>query len=308
MPAPCRCCGVGPPVHALERAWELEYEESEDAIGWALEHARRLGLPYHIILSLFVRGMSRFNQGRLSEGLRDLQEGMRLAEQNNERYWLSRFPNTLGWAFGELQDLDAALKLDIEGARVARENGYGKPEAQSHLNLAGIYLEAGEPQTAFDHLQRAEKIFAEDVWFRWRYYIRLKTALARYWISRGDTRKAAGFAAEAVALAEPRKARKHLAWAHKVLGDVAVMEERFGEARQEYAAALDVLRHHHCPTLEWRIWLAAAGMASSYRNVSLAEHYRGRCQSVIHSLADSITDGTLRGQFLGSEAIRKALV
>jgi tetratricopeptide (TPR) repeat protein len=306
----------GPPLHALEaigfagllHAWQLDYEAADHAVSWTLGRARTLGVPYHIIMNLFVRGMSLFNQGRLSDGLNDLQEGMRLAERNNERYWLSRFPNTLGWAYQELQEVETALQLDREGACVAHENGYGKPEANSHVNLAHLYLNVGELQRALQHLQEAERIFEADIWFRWRYNIRQKAEMARYWMAQGETKKAVQSAAESLALAEPRKARKHMAWAHKLLGDIAVMEERFADARTAYEAALSVLRYHRCPTIEWKILLAAAAMASACNDVPLAEHYRGRCQSVVHSLADSITDDRLRQRFLKSESITLALV
>jgi DNA-binding winged helix-turn-helix (wHTH) protein/tetratricopeptide (TPR) repeat protein len=306
----------GPPLHALEaigfagllHAWQLDYDDADRAVGWTLQHARHLGVPYHIIMNLFVRGMALFNQGRLSDGLNDLREGMRLAELNNERYWLSRYPNTLGWAYQELQELETAFELNHKGVRIAHENRYGKPEANSHLNLAHLHFGLGESQRALEHLRVAEQIFEADVWFRWRYNIRLKAEMARYWMKQGEPRKAAHSAEESLALAEPRKARKHMAWAHKLLGDVAVMEERFGDARREYEAALSVLHRYRCPIIEWKILLAAAGMASAYRNVSLAEHYRGRCQETIRSLADSITDDKLRRQFLKSEPISAALI
>jgi tetratricopeptide (TPR) repeat protein len=220
---------------------------------------------------------------------------------------LSRYPNTLGWAYQELQELETALELDHEGVRIAHENRYGKPEANSHLNLANLYLGVGECQRALEHLQAAEHIFEADVWFRWRYNIRLKAEMSRYWMRKGDARKAAHSAAESLALAEPRKARKHMAWAHKLLGDVAVMEERFGDARREYEAALSVLNRYRCPIIEWKILLAAAGMASAYRDAPLAEHYRARSKATIRSLADSITDDKLRRQFLKSPTIAAAL-
>ncbi len=306
----------GPPLHALEavgysgllHAWQLEYKSAGDAVNWCLQKARDLGLPYYIILNLFVRGMARFNQGRLSEGLGDLREGMRLAERNGERFWLSRYPNTLGWAYRELQDFETALRFDAEGAKAAREGGYGKPEANAHVNLAADYIALGEPHRARDHLRRAEEIFEADLWFRWRYNIRTKAELARYSLARGDSREAARHASESVALAAPRKARKHLARAHKILGDVAVAEERFTDARQEYDKALRVLERHRCPTIEWTVLLAAADMASAFRDTALAEHYRSRCRHVIRHLADSLIEDSLRRQFLASEAVRRALL
>jgi DNA-binding winged helix-turn-helix (wHTH) protein/tetratricopeptide (TPR) repeat protein len=306
----------GPPLHALEvvgysgllHAWQLEYKSAGDALDWCLQKARELGLSYYIILNLFVRGMARFNQGRLSEGLQDLREGMRLAEKNGERFWLSRFPNTLGWAYRELQDFEMALRYDAEGAKTARENGYGKPEANAHVNLAADYIAVGEPRRALDHLRRAGEIFESDMWFRWRYDIRTKAELARYSLARGDTGDAARHASESVALAAPRKIRKHLARAYKILGDVAVAEERFADARREYDTALRVLERHRCPTVEWTVLLAAADTASAFRDTALAEHYHGRCRQVIQLLADSLTEDSLRSRFLASEAIRRALI
>ena len=304
-----------PPVQVLEvlafasllKAWKLDYKEADHTLEWSLQKSREIGMPYHIILNLFVRGMASFNRGRLSQGLDDLHEGMRLAELNNERYWLSRFPNTLGWAYREIEAPETALELNLEGAKVAREYKFGKPEANSHLNLAELYMELGELPRAFEHLQQSERIFEKDLWFRWRYDIRLKAELARYWMIRGDTKKAREYATESLSLAEPRVARKHMAWAHKLMGDIATVEERFDAARGEYDVALEMLRSRRCPTVEWRILLAAADMAKAHRDTSFDEDCRGRCRQVIQSLAESVTDDQLRRQFLNSEAIRTAL-
>lgn len=306
----------GSPTHALEamgyfgllRAWQLEYQSADDAVNWCLQKARDLGLSYYVILNLFVRGMMRFNQGRLSEGLKDMSEGMQLADRNGERFWFSRYPNTLGWMYRELQDFEKALHFDAQAARTAREDGYGKPEANAHINLAADYIALGEPHRAREHLSRAEEIFRADLWFRWRYAIRTKAELARYSLALGDCQAAARHAAESIQLAAPRKARKYLARAHKILGDVAVLEERFADARQEYDTALRILGEHRCPTIEWTVLLAAADVASAYHDSGMAEHYRGRCRQVICGLADSLLEDNLRRRFLRSEAVRRALL
>jgi len=304
-----------PPPAALEaltfsgllRAWQLDYASSHRITEWTMQQANDLGSSYHIILNLFVRGMTLFNQGRLSEGIRNLEEGMKLAEKNGERFWLSRFPNTLGWVYRELQDFDMALRFDAEGARTARENGYAKPEAYSHVNLAQDYMAAGEMGRVLEHLNRATELFGADVWFRWRYNIRAKAELARYWLSQGDTRQAHQYAKESIALAGPRRVRKHLAWAHKILGDVAMAEERAVDARSEYEAAMGLLGRHHCPLIEWRILRSAADAASVRHDIRSADEYRSRCRQVINGLAESLTEEKLRRQFLNSEAIRQAL-
>ena len=171
--------------------------------------------------------------------------------------------------------------------------------------MAHNYIGLGESQRALEHLHRAEEIFEADIWFRWRYNIRLKAELARYWLVLGDTSQTHRYASESVALAKPRKARKHVAWGHKILGDVAVAEERFADAHREYQTALRILQQHRCPIIEWNVLLAAADMASAHGDAALAEHCLRRCRQVIGSLADSVTDEELRRKFLRSEAIRR---
>ncbi|MCP5119335.1 MAG: hypothetical protein GY953_51700, partial [bacterium] len=98
--------------------------------------------------------------------------------------------------------------------------------------------------------------------------------------------------------------RKHEAWAHKLFGDIAVREERLQDARREYDQAVEIIQRYPCPTIQWRILSAAAGMAKQLGDVTQEEHYRGWCRQVVQELADSILDDKLRRGFLHSKLIR----
>src|SRR5262249_37349969 len=139
-------------------AFRLEYEDAERALTWVLESARGLGSGSHILPQLFFLGMVFGNRGQISEALNILREAGRLAELNAMPVGLSRIPNTLGWLHRELLDMDSALRLDGEGARLARELGMIKMEANSHVNLGHDYVVVGELERAFEHLQYAEQL------------------------------------------------------------------------------------------------------------------------------------------------------
>jgi tetratricopeptide (TPR) repeat protein len=280
--------------------WRLDYAEAERVTGWALEKSRELGVGFHIVANLFFRGMALGNQGRLSEALHTLEEARRLAELNGERYWLPRLPNTIGWIYREMQDLEAALQLDTENIRLAEEMGAVEGRANAHVNLGHDYLALGEPASAFEHLQQAEQLFNRDVWFRWRYAIRLQAEMTSYWICRGDLKMAAMHAAACLQAAETPRARKYLAWGHKLLGDIALLEERMEDARRGYQTALDMLARNPCPMIEWQILKASAGAARHAKTDSTAEELLGRARAVIQSLADSIRDDSLRRKFLAA--------
>jgi hypothetical protein len=302
----------GPPIQVLDaigyqvllHAWRLEFAEAERTSGWALAKARELGASSHIIHSLFQRSMALGNQGLLSEALTSANEARHLAELNGERYWLPRLPNTMGWLHRELQDLDAALRLDHEGVQMGRQLASSDAEANSHINLGHDYLMLGEPARAYAHLQEAERLYNQHVWFRWRFNLRLQAEMATYWIVRGDLEAAAGHAAASLRLAEETLSRKHMAWARKLLGDIAVLEERVEDGRRHLESALALLGGHPCPILEWRVLKAAAELARRLKNPSGSEELRGRSRAVVQSLANSIWDDRLRQSFLASKAVR----
>jgi tetratricopeptide (TPR) repeat protein len=303
---------VGEPLSALDavcaRSWvstfRLEYAEAEHALRWAHAKAHELGASFQLIGSHFFSGMVLGNQGRLSEALSMLREGMRLAELNGERWWLSRLPNTLGWLHRELHDLETALRLDGESIRLGREFGSAEAVANAQVNLGHDYLVLGEPVQALQHLQEAERIYGQDVWFRWRYNLRLQAELASYWITRGDLQAAASHATASLQGAEVTLSRKHLAWAHKLLGDIAALEERVEDGQRHYATALEVLQHHPCPTIEWKILQAAAELPKRQRNEDARAEFRGRAQAVVQSLAASIREDKLRQGFLAAKPVR----
>jgi Protein kinase domain/AAA ATPase domain len=284
--------------------FRLEYQEAEHALRWVSEKARDLGAGFQLIFAHFEGGIARGNHGRLSEALGMLREGMRLAELNGDRFWLPRTPNTLGWLYRELHDLETALRLDSQSVQQGREFGSVEAEANGQINLGNDYLVLGEPARAFEHLQEARHLYDQDVWYRWRYNLRLQAELASYWITQGDLKAAAAHATTSLQGAEATLSRKYIAWAHKLLGDVAALEERMEDGQRHYATALGILQRHPCPTIEWKILKAAAELAQCQKNDSAGADFLGRARAVVQSLAGAIQDDKLRQGFLAAKPVR----
>lgn len=168
-----------------------------------------------------------------------------------------------------------------------------------------VVRSAGEPDQAIEHLRAAETIFGQDVWYRWRYNLRLQVGLASYWIARGDLKLAGSHAAACLESAEKTLSRKYVAWGHHLLGDIASLEDRVEDAQREFERALRVFRAHPCPTIEWKILKGAAELAAKVKNPDAADELRGRARSVIQSLAESVTDEALRQGSLKSKPVRE---
>ncbi len=219
---------------------------------------------------------------------------------------LSRLPNKLGWIHREAQDFETALRLDSRERCRSREKwAFPSGEANSLVNLGHDYLSLGEADRAFEHFQEAAAIYEQDVWYRWRYNTHLQAELARYWILRGSLEPATRHATACLKSAEATQSPKYIAWAHKVLGDIASLEDRVEDARREYEIALQIVDAHPCPTTHWRILKARADLAEKLKDSAAADGFRGRARKVVEGLADSIREEPLRQKFLTSKAIRE---
>jgi tetratricopeptide (TPR) repeat protein len=296
---------LGMNIRGALHLWRGENREADEVLDWCLEKAREIGDLPRIVQNRFMRAMSLGRQGRLGKALEMTLEARRLAEMTGERVQLARFPNTLGWLHRELQDLEGALELDLEGVRFTREIGDTESEINSRINAGQVFLLLGDADSAFEHLERARLLLAPFQWFHWLFETRLEAEWASYWIARGDTRQAESHARAALEITRRSLVRKYVAWSRRLLGDIAAMEERAADARREYDAALGVLAQYPAPGVEWVVRQSLAAWARKTGDMALAGEEAAHAGAIIRELANSVPDGNLREKLLGSRAARE---
>jgi tetratricopeptide (TPR) repeat protein/predicted Ser/Thr protein kinase len=289
---------------ALLHVWRLDYEKARQNWRYVLDN-RETAPSFLHLFKQFSEVIALGNEGQLSHALQVGQEGTRLAELNSDQYWLPRYPNMMGWVFREMQNLETALKLDSDNIAIARQVAQLEPEANARVNLGHDYLALGEPALAAEHLLEAERIFDQDVWFRWRYRIRLEAEWATYWIQQEDLKKAAARADACLARARKARDPKYTAWAHKLLADIAVLEERMHDANHQYETALTTLSARQCPIIHWKILKAAGNFAEQLRDTERRDICFGQARAIVIHLAKSIHDERQRQTLLTSEAVRE---
>jgi tetratricopeptide (TPR) repeat protein len=296
---------LGMTIRAALHHWRGENPETEQMLDWCLEKARELGDVPRLLQNHFLRGMSLGRQGRLGEAFELIREAQRLAELTGERVQLARLPNTLGWLHRELQDLEKALELDLEGIRLSQEFRDTESEINSQINAGQVLLLLGEPDRAFEHLERAGILLSPFPWFKWLFETRLEAEWASYWIARGDTVQAAAHARAALEITRRSLVYKYGAWSHRILGDIAALEDRVTDARREYDAALAILADRPCPGVEWIVEKAYASLARKTGESEQADVHSGRALAIVRQLADSVFDHNLRDKLLLSPSVRE---
>lgn len=173
-------------------------------------------------------------------------------------------------------------------------------EANSHINLSNAYTALGDLNLASRHLCEGERILSSpaDNWLKWRFSIRLELEKANYSLATGDLVKARASATLALTKAQAALARKHIAWAHKLLADIDLLEENPANASTECHTALEILRLYPCPLIEWKVLLAASQAATLCGDSGHAERTLNQASESVAVLADSIRDPELRQKLI----------
>ena len=303
----------GSPSEALEptafrgflAAWQIDYEKVHELCNWTITQAQQGGFLLPILSSKFILTMALGNEGRISEAMRTIQEGEKLVELHGLPHGKERSTNTLGWLHYELQDIEKAIQLNTESVKFAQNIKDMEAEVNARVNLCQNYLMVGEYERALEHLQESQKLYDQDVWFRWRYNIRIQVGFANYWIVRGDLKLAREYAITALNEAERTLSRKYIAWCNKLLGDITLLEDRIEDAQNHFNSAVALLSNYPCPTIEWRILNSAIALAKKIGDDHKRDELIARKRVVIQSLADSVDDEKLRNIFLSSKAVRE---
>ena len=313
QPVLIRVDRVPTPIHVIEGVsycaahygWQADIPHAVPPLEWALERAHDRGVCFHIVCCLFIQGLGYGTAGDLSGALSSLEEAVRLAELNNERFWLPRLPNTRGWLFREMQDFDQAIRLNTEGVDMAAEMGFSEGTANSHIQLAGVYSTLGDVERASAHLIQAKPLLDKDQWFRWSYTCRYEAEVARCRLLERNVKVAKSHALALLKLAKSTRKTKHIALGHKLLGDIERVEGREERAGPEYRRALRVLSQRPIPTAEWPVLQAYAAHLREVGEANKARDALKRASSIAAGLAETIRDPRLRSGFLSSEAVRR---
>jgi hypothetical protein len=100
---------------------------------------------------------------------------------------------------------------------------------------------------------------------------------------------------------------KYIAVAHNTLAGIAMARGDRRIAETELAAAIEALRDHPAPLVEWRIHAALGRLRSQSENPQGAREAYGYAAAIVESLAATITEEELRSTFLKSPAVREVM-
>ncbi|MGH9969869.1 MAG: serine/threonine-protein kinase PknK [Pyrinomonadaceae bacterium] len=287
--------------------FQTEYERAIECEQEARQLASKLLDGFLLLTSMFFLGLSKGNLGQISEAIATLEEAIKVAGRNGDRFWFPRMPNCIGWLHRELEDFEGALEHDLEGLKVARQYHVLEAEANSLINLSIDHTFMGKDEETQSAFREVRDIFERDAWFRWRYNIRLEAATARHWLRQGDLERAGEFAQRLLDTANQHEVHKYIAEAHRLRAQIAIAAGDPATAEAEFTAALDELQRYPAPLVAWRTHADFGRLQAERGSLTSARESFRRAAEIVNACAANVTDDNLRATFLNSTAVREVM-
>jgi len=293
----------------LIRYWRAEFRGSGEDFAEAAAIASDRADGFNTLVFRMFTGLSKVHLGLISEGLRVFDDTIEAARRNGDRFWLPRLLSQKGMVHRELLSFDRARELDAEALELARERPVTwAPEADALLNLVVDDVRVGDVEKAEAVLAELEQRSAESEWLGWMNELRLRTAAAEHWASRGRWPQAVEMANRLLEHALRLGARGYVCSAERVRLAAALAEDRDVEpAIRRLEDAIEGLRDFKAPLETWTSWRL---LGRAYDHLGRGERARlARRQAAreVREIASHVENEELRSGFLSAPGVREVL-
>jgi len=286
--------------------WMGEYGQAEGLFAEGVATGARLRDGFLFLACRTFYDLCRARQGLLSKALEGLEETAEVARRNGDRFWRPRIVSNLGWV--RAQAFAETIAFGEEALRLGREFRLpSAPETEALLDLCLDYARAGRFEDGERMIQELQTVDerARGSWHGWLHDLRMGAVVAEYRWLRGQSDKAYERAVTLLEAAEARDAFMFVAWARRLLGEIALREGRFSEAVAESQAALADLARRPAPLESWRILATLARARRALGEPDLARQAFQESQRVVSEISAGIVDGPLRAAFLAAPLVRE---
>jgi class 3 adenylate cyclase/tetratricopeptide (TPR) repeat protein len=290
--------------------WKGEYEQALQLLeqGSTIGHAHDLQLI--VIWIVWERGLTHGGKGEYAAALAALQEALALSDRLGDKIFKCRVLNSLGWVYGELYNLEAAIRYNREGAEASYKVGDPELIRNAEINLGDDYLLVGDLEQAQRYL---EKVYADiqqcgkwgEEWMKWRYAQHLYHSLGELWLTKGDAAQALECAEECLRLAEPTMSRKNLVKGWRLKGQALLAQGQGEQAEAALSRALTIAREIGNPPQLWKTYQALGALYEWRADPGGARAAYRSAMEVIEGVAARLQPQELRRTFLQAQPVQE---
>ncbi len=224
-------------------------------------------------------------------------------------FWHARTLNTIGYVYGELQDLKNAIEWNSRGVEAAIKAQFDDPEVENNarLNLGDNHMDMGNLDEAQEQYRKVELVVRNpklpERLDLWRYAQHLFHSHGELCLKRGESDKALNYANECLSLAEPGKSRKYIIKGRRLRGQVYMMQGKLRESEKEFLSALEIAREVGNPPQLWKTFVALGNLKQLQGKTNESQNAYRNALKVIEAVAEKLEDRQLRETFLNADQV-----
>jgi len=287
-----------------------EYEQALQLLQQAFVLGHSHNLQLLLLELLWRRGLTGCGQGEYEGALVSLRDALALSERLGDRAFKCRIFNTLGWVYGELYNLELAIRYNQEGAEASYKIGDPEIIRNAEINLGDYYMLRGDCERAQQYLEKVHRDSQQrgkwgEEWMKWRYLQHCCHSLGEVWLIKGDPEKALQFADECLQLAEPTESRKNIIKGWRLRGQAFCAQGKRAEAEAVLQKALALAQQISNPPQLWKTYHA---LGELYEKLGATDQARSAYTSaiaVIEGVANRLRDQDLKQTFLSARPVQE---
>jgi tetratricopeptide (TPR) repeat protein len=285
----------------------------EQAIQFADEVAavcQTYNLQFSFMYGLWARGLTLCGKGAYEQARVTLQATREMSDRLGEKFIKCRTLNTLGWVYGELYNLEQAIRYNKEGTELSYTLGDPEIIRNAEINLGDYYSLLGDIEQGQHYLEKVYRDSQQrgkwgEEYMKWRYMQHCCHSLGELWLTKGDAEKALQFAEECLKLAKPTESRKNIVKGWRLQGQAFCMQGRLTEAEAVLQKALALAKQIGNPPQLWKTYQA---LGELYEKQGASEQARSAYASalaVIEGVAGQLQDQGLKRIFLSARPVQE---
>jgi class 3 adenylate cyclase/tetratricopeptide (TPR) repeat protein len=289
--------------------WDARYDDAVAMFESLRAYRDESGDISSVLWGRWALGLARGHRGEYEAALDIFLDVVDDGARVGDMLIYMRALNSVGWVYGELQDLDRAMQWNVRGFEEAVAAGFPDPEIEGNaaLNIGDVHLVRGELDAAEERYAWVEKIYRnprpQDIFMLWRYSQHMLHSYGELWLRRGDLDKAKSYADECYELASAAGSRKNVVKSLRLRGQVLAARDELDEAEGEITHGLEVAREIGNPGQLWKTWNALGDVRAARGESAAASDAYREAQKVVDNVASGLRDEELRKTFIESAEV-----
>ena len=197
------------------------------------------GQTFNELFARFFLGLAYAEQSSFRPALEQLTVNLERSQQVGNSFMLTRLPNSIGYVYRELGDLENAAAWNERGVEICRQYPWPEPLGYSLVNLAFDSLYLGDRGRARLLLQEAGELAARDTKVTWRWESRVWLGLGELALHDGNVPEARRCYDRAASCASRTRVRKNVARSLLFEAKIHYLDGDYGPAAASAGEALN---------------------------------------------------------------------